>query len=423
MIRHLGGLWGPPLLIAVVLAGCGSPPEEPRRGGGATKVVLLGLDGASWNIMRPMLERGALPNLAAAIERGVSGSMASEHPCLSIVLWTSVVTGKTPEEHGIRDWSYIDPETGEKGLMDSTRRRVPALWNIANAARLDAGFANWWATWPAESVDGFIVSEQFVRLKPGENLEQGTFPEELSAELQSVVRRGRWPWLTEQITSGRLNVLSDRGENGVGQDLDARIEQAMFLYGQDFRGEQGLFHLLQERPHPAVLGYLSRKIDVASHYMWEFGADEKPDDDALSVLLEPLYRYEDALLGRLIETVGPDANIVILSDHGFGWETDGFGHEETAPPGIFIATGPAFRSGIELDEVRLYDVLPTVLHVLGLPVASDMAGAVVDDAIAAPGDVAFVESYDFLHASRSRAGISPMQERILKELEALGYVP
>ncbi len=412
-----------PLLGAVTLAwvslSCGGPPPaEPRDT--QTKVLLLGLDGASWNVMRPMLDRGALPNLARVVEQGVSGPMASDLPCLSIVLWTSVVTGKTPAEHGIRDWSYVDPESGEKGLMDSTKRRVPALWNIVNAARRASGFVNWWASWPAESVGGYIVSEQFMRRKPGERLDGGTFPAVLAGEL-ATVEPTKWPWLSEQLASGALHVLSDRVEGGA-QSFEERLRQAAFLYGQDYRGEEALFQLLSTRPHPLVLGYLSRKIDIASHYMWQFGDSERPSDEALSRLLEPVYRYEDELLGRLLETLGPQANVVILSDHGFAWESEGLGHEESAPDGIFLAMGPAFRPGEELERASLYDVTPTVLHLLGLPVGRDMVGKVLDFALSEPREPRFVDSYDFLQTSRTGSP-SPVQERILRELEALGYVP
>ena len=149
--------------------------------------------------MQPLLDRGALPNLQRFVDEGVSAPMESELPCHSIVLWTSVATGKLPEQHGIRDWSYVDPDSGEQGLMSSTRRLVPALWNISMAAGLRVGFVNRWTTWPAEPVNGFIVSEQFTRARAGEVLDRGTFPDALMEELALGGESLDWPWLSEQL--------------------------------------------------------------------------------------------------------------------------------------------------------------------------------------------------------------------------------
>jgi len=406
------------MLAFALLGGCRQPPAEspPTK----MRVLLVGLDGASWNVLQPMLDRGALPNLQRIVDEGVSGPIESDLPCLSIVLWTSVATGKLPEQHGIHDWSYIDPETGEKGLMGSGRRLVPALWNIASEAGLRVGFVNWWATWPAESVSGFIVSEQLTRTKPGEVLERGAYPESLVEEL-GIDEELEWSWLTRQLDAGSLKVLSDR--NAPSASFEDRMRQAHFLYDQDYRGEIAAFHLLTNEPHPQLLGYLSRKIDIASHYMWQFSDEKSPSDQELSELLEPVYRYEDELVGRLLDEAGPDVNVIILSDHGFTWESDGWGHEETAPPGIFLAMGPAFRRGVGLDSASLYDVTPTILHLLHMPVGKDMAGEVLVEALVEDRSVRHIESYDDVVDTERIDAESPFDERILEELEALGYVP
>ena len=240
--------------------------------------------------------------------------------------------------------------------------------------------------------------------------------------------------------------MSDRVGAGAVGSLEERTRQALFLYGQDYRGETATFHLLANQPHPQLLGYLSRKIDIASHYMWQFGSspdfspdsspdssldsspDSSPDssnapsDEELSRLLEPVYRYEDELLGRLLAAAGHDINVVILSDHGFRWESDGWGHEETAPPGIFLAMGPAFKKSQRLASVRLYDIAPTVLHLLHMPVGKDMAGEVLVDALADNRPSRWIESYDGVVDHRRPDAESPFEERVLEELKALGYL-
>lgn len=418
------------LAFALALASCG--PSERRTApvptdttDGEVEVLLLGLDGASFDLMEPLIARGALPNLERLIKEGVSARLRSDLPCLSIVLWTSLATGKTPESHGIRDWSFTDPETGEKGVNNSSRRRVEALWNVASANGKSVGFVSWWATWPAEPVNGFIVSDQFTRLEAEGKLEQATYPEELAHELRGALDPGTWSWLHESIASGALKLLSDR--EGVGSspsDLEARYRQAWFLYGQDYRSERALFRLLEASSRPALLGYLSRKIDIASHYMWQFADGPRPDAETLSELVAPAYTYEDALVGRLLEELGPETNVVIVSDHGFTWESDGFGHEETAPDGIFIAHGPAFDRGRKLDPLRLYDVTPVVLRALSMPLARDLEGRVPSGVFRDDHpEPRYVETYE-QDGGRDPSGVSsPLDERILEELRALGYVP
>ena len=116
--------------------------------------------------------------------------------------------------------------------------------------------------------------------------------------------------------------------------------------------------------------------------------------------------------------------LFVISDHGFTWETEGWGHEETAPDGVFLAAGPAFRSGASGVSASLYDVLPTALEILKLPLSKELAGAPLAEALATTRpDPRYVESYDGLVQKGRGMGASPLQERILEELKTLGYVP
>ena len=408
------------LLMLAGLLACGPSNVLNNK---EVELILIGLDGASWNLMKPMMERGALTNLERMVEKGVYGPMRSNLPCLSIVLWTSIATGKRPEVHGITGWEFEDPDTGKKGLMNANQRRVEALWNIVSRRGGSVGFVNWWATWPAEPVSGYMVSEQITRTKLGGYLERGTYPESLSDSLAAMLSDKRWPWLESVLEDGRLKLLSDRigpSRKGSVTGEATRYQQAFFLYGQDYLAERAAFHLLRTTARPQLFGYLSRKIDIASHYMWEFLSEESLDYEAASHILEPVYRYEDALLGRFLAEVGPDANIIVLSDHGFRWESDGLGHEESAPDGIFLAMGPAFDKGKAVPEIMLYDIAPTVLHVLGLPTARDMAGVPLEQGLVLRRPIRKVDSFEI--GGRSRDVLrSPIEEKIFRELKSLGY--
>lgn len=401
-------------------AGCDRPKKELPPDSESVKLILVGLDGASWNLVDPLLDRGALPQLQKLIEQGARAYLKTERPCLSIVLWTSMATGKRPEQHGITDWGFVDERTGKGQMSNSSIRRVEALWNIVGLAGHRVGFVNWHATWPAEPVRGYVVSDQFTR-REVEDLEHATYPVELAAELESV-STSDWPWLHQVLESGQLKTLADRDPALAAKTQPAdRYKQAAFLYGQDHLGEQAATHLLSTWPRPILFGFHSGKIDIASHYMWWFLPEDERDYDSYSDVLEPIYAYEDRMLGHLMDLAGPDVDVIVVSDHGFERYGDGYDHEETAPDGIFIASGPSFRSGVDLGAVTLYDIAPTVLHALGLPVGRDLPGEVLEEALAVERPIRWVETYET--GSRPRRYLeSPLEDRIREKLRSLGYI-
>src|SRR5687768_17206551 len=93
-----------------------------------SRIYIIGLDGASWNLMNPLIEKGKLPNLKKLRDNGVSGDLASAYPAHSAFLWTTIATGKTKEKHGIGDFTVKEEsrETPSTGNL----RRVKAFWNM-----------------------------------------------------------------------------------------------------------------------------------------------------------------------------------------------------------------------------------------------------------------------------------------------------
>ncbi len=141
------------------------------------------------------------------------------------------------------------------------------------------------------------------------------------------------------------------------------------------------------------------------------------------------YRAADRAIGELVEAFG-DGNVLVVSDHGFGLER--IGEDETpvydhrwAPPGIFIAAGPAFRPG-RVDGLGVLDVMPTLLYLKGFALVDDMPGRVVEDLF---GD-AFRENHPASRVASYRqdatAGgvdaVAEGDEQMLERLRALGYI-
>src|ERR1041384_5542500 len=127
----------------------------------ASRVLLIGWDGADWKLINPLLEAGQMPHLARLIERGAMGNIASLTPMLSPILWTSIATGKHADKHQILGFAEPDGARGRIRPVTSTSRRCKAIWNIASERGLRAGVVNWFASPPAESINGFVVTDRF----------------------------------------------------------------------------------------------------------------------------------------------------------------------------------------------------------------------------------------------------------------------
>lgn len=174
--------------------------------------------------------------------------------------------------------------------------------------------------------------------------------------------------------------------------------------------------LLREDPPDFAAVYTSG-VDNVSHRFHQQG------------VVDRYYEYVDGLLSGLVEAAGPLASFVVVSDHGFEYEDPERLAHEHGPDGILILSGPAFRAGAHLERTPvLVDVAPTVLALLGLPLAETLAGAPVLEAFApesrAARPPAAVASYGAYAPPTGPALETPddLQDEVMEKLRALGYV-
>ncbi len=179
----LAALW-----VGLGCQGTKVAPEPPGP------ILVLGIDGAEWNVMEPMLERGELPHFAELIERGASGRLRSLDPRQgSPVIWTTIATGRPPQAHGVGDFladGGLVPEF-HNSPFSSNMWRSNAFWDILGNAGLTVGVVAWYVTWPAWEVNGFMVSnyiQRFGRFDPGWEEESITYPGDLGQRVEQFVR-------------------------------------------------------------------------------------------------------------------------------------------------------------------------------------------------------------------------------------------
>ena len=153
------------LAVALLTTACGSPPERSISPASSSAtagrpVIFIGLDGADWQLLDDYIAAGSMPNLARLVREGTSGVLETIRPPLSPLIWTSMMTGVSPLDHGILDFVQFDPKTGAKEPITSSLRRAPAIWNMASASGKRVAALGLWATYPAEAVNGTIVSDR-----------------------------------------------------------------------------------------------------------------------------------------------------------------------------------------------------------------------------------------------------------------------
>lgn len=127
----------------------------------AKKVLLIGWDAADWKVINPLLDRGLMPALNDLVNNGVMGNLATLRPILSPMLWTSIATGKRADKHGIQGFMEPDPQTGGLRPVSSTSRKVKAIWNILTQHGFKTHALGWFASHPAEPINGVSVSDLY----------------------------------------------------------------------------------------------------------------------------------------------------------------------------------------------------------------------------------------------------------------------
>jgi hypothetical protein len=479
--------WGPRLLgVLGIAAGLGAswPARPPRaavaapaaapvaRPGPDQRLLFVGLDGADWRHIQPLLARGELPNLAALRARGAWGELATTTPTLSPVIWTTIATGLPPEDHGIHAFTTqrlagvraalprlrrvrgvgFDALTAfleRRGLLfDSpitqTSRRVPAFWNIASALGSPVDVLNWWATWPAEPVLGRMVSERVYYFRFSargltHEAERLTYPESLYREIAPRVMR------PDAVSYEQARAFLDVGPEEFRAMMQAPFERRSirgefkYLYSlHETERRLGLYLIessRRERGTATDLLVLSRIVDMACHTslrhseLVRYHPRATPEElEKYGRVVTEAYKAADRTLGELVAAFG-DGNVVVVSDHGFQVEVmqgkvHVYDHRE-APPGILIAAGPAFRPG-RLEGLGVYDVLPMLLRLKGFPQAEDLPGRLeerlFEDSFRARHAVRRVASYRELTRSGATAADSAGDAELMERLRALGYV-
>lgn len=266
------------------------------------KVLVVGLDGATWDVLRPGMEAGYLPNLRTLYDEHVAGNLESTYPPITPVAWSSFLTGCNPGKHGIQGFSRrVKKDNGyETEINDSTDIQTVTLWELLSRRGKSVVSLNLPMTYPPFEVDGVLVSGLFT---PSARADF-THPPELQEEL---LEQDYSPIIKH--VAGDLPKCSSKAEycekvDEIADLVEKKFEQAYYVDGQyDW---DVFFMQLQE-------------IDVIQHFLIGFYEEghEWYDPEMMEYVFENFYGQIDKKLGELLENLGEDALTLVISDHGF----------------------------------------------------------------------------------------------------------
>lgn len=263
------------------------------------KLLFIGLDGTTFDLLDPLMREIGLPNLESIIARGARASLETTVPPITPTAWVSMVTGKNPGKHGILEFLLKRPGSMHDLPVNQALRDSPAIWDILSKLDKKVVVTNMPVTYPPTPVNGLMVSD-FLTPRGKRDF---TYPPDLLQELESKFGPYRL-YITEVYAPGNIDKVLDQ----LFDELEYKTKVTEYLmenYPWDFyanhiwstdRCQHELWHIWDET-HP-----LSNRKEVTKHR-----------DRVMQ-----FWKAVDECVGRMVKKAGNDSLIMMGSDHGFG---------------------------------------------------------------------------------------------------------
>ena len=282
--------------------------SHPSRDGDA-RVLILGLDGATWDIIDPLLAAGRLPHIARLLAEGARGPMQSTVPPMTFPAWTTLMTGVNPGKHGIFDFTEHKEGSYDVRFTNAADRGAPTMWRLLSEAGKRVASVRIPVTFPPEPINGLTVCGFEALGMAGGFTRRAVYPPELFDDISRNVPDYRMMTnATELAAAGRIEAIVDHLVEGI--DLNLQLSSYLFQ-----REAWDCFMV--------VFG----ESDLAGHFLWQYYDEHSPrrlsePSQKLREGLGTVYERLDHAVGEM-SALAPDYVKLLVSDHGFGGVSDG----------------------------------------------------------------------------------------------------
>jgi predicted AlkP superfamily phosphohydrolase/phosphomutase len=264
------------------------------------KVLIIGIDGATLDLIAPWTEEGKLPTFKRLLEEGAHGYLKSTFPPLTAAAWTSFMSGKNPGKHGLYD--FIEPQPGSYDVRytNARSRLARTVWQILSDAGMKVGVINVPMTYPPESVNGYMISG----LDAPENSRSITYPPALYQELEKTFGR----------VSQTVRYLGYLNNN------ERREKVLRSLAEMDEHYLRVTQYLMRKHPVDVMMLVLT-STDSVQHFFWHCMDSNHPHHDPAAATfgnaILGAYQRIDRIIAKLAAGLEEDGIVILMSDHGF----------------------------------------------------------------------------------------------------------
>lgn len=266
------------------------------------KILIIGLDGGTFDLIKPWVDEGKLPNIAGLMKSGLYSDLKTTIPPMTFPAWNAFMTGKNPGKHGVFDFMERKTGTYELELMNAGHRRCETIWKIASRAGKRCAVVGVPVTYPPEEINGVMISGFDAPFLD----ERIMYPRQLFDELkenvgQYIVSAG----FSKHLKSGNIDNALDE----MLKVVDRKADTAKYILREK---ESDIFMI--------VFG----ETDAAIHYFWKYhdaGSPQRAIRDGGELGFDPIYevyKRVDHHIGEFLQMISDDTTVMIMSDHGAG---------------------------------------------------------------------------------------------------------
>ena len=281
------------------------------------KTLLIGLDGATFSILDPLVRDGVMPFLGRFMAQGVRGNLRSVIPPLTPPAWTSLMTGRSPGYHGIFDFFQMDSLEGRHiRFVSSHDVSCETIWSMASRNGLKMAVLNFPLMYPAPKISGYVIPGWV----PWRTLPLACSPQGLFEQIKTL------PGFNQRELAMDIKLEEKATEGGPESEYESWVE----LHTRREKNWFEIFRHLVQEDDLDLGAILFDGMDKLQHLCWRFIDPDRTtsleSDRELRIrdLCLEYYRSMDQLMEQIIDLVGPETTIYIASDHGFGPTTEVF---------------------------------------------------------------------------------------------------